>query len=265
MKDPKRRIKGLPFENRLIFTAYFTYGYPSVEESLEIMRLLFECGVDVLEVGYPFSDPVADGPTIQKAVTIALEQHLRLEKCLDDIAGIREKFPDKPIYLMTYLNPLYQRGFDVFALHAAQTGLDGVIIPDLPYESSAPIKDVLNDHQLGLVYLVSNNLDEQKLSKIAGDSDDFVYAISTLGVTGERNTLDPRLEGFLNTLQSISQQPIFVGFGISRPSHIVQLHRRCHGVIVGSALIRLVMEHPGEYMDHLKSWLQSMLEACRLK
>ena len=257
-----RRFQRLPVGQRMLFVAYFTYGFPDAATSLSVMRLLLVAGVDILEVGYPFSDPVADGPTIQKAVTEALKNSITFEQCMADIHRLREDFPDKPIYLMTYMNPIYHRGIQRAAKMAAEAGLDGFIIPDLPHVSSFSVASHLHAHDLGLIRLVSNNLSPDRMKAIAGASDDFVYAISTLGVTGARDRLDTALADFLKTLKPLSPRPVLVGFGIARPEHIQQLHGLCDGVIVGSAILKIVMEDPAEYRQQLIQWLQNML-SCR--
>ncbi len=260
--DRGRRFEQLPVQQRMLFVAYFTYGYPDAATSMAVMRLLLDAGVDVLEVGYPFSDPVADGPTIQKAVTEALKNSITFEQCMADIHRLREDFPEKPIYLMTYMNPIFRRGIQQAAKLAAEAGLDGFIIPDLPHISSPAVASHLHKYGMGLVRLVSNNLPPERMKVIARASDDFVYAISTLGVTGARDRLDPALSEFLQTLKPLSPRPVLVGFGIAQPEHIKQLRGLCDGVIVGSAILKIVMEHPTDHREQLLKWLQNML-SCR--
>lgn len=255
------RFNGSLIDQKMKLFIYYPYGFPDIKTSLDIMSVLLESRVDGLEIGYPFSDPVADGPVIQKASTIALTHSLRLERCLEDVTQLRKQSPSTPIYLMTYSNPLWFRGLDVCAALTQKSGLDGWIIPDVPHKSAEPFRQALHSHNLAWVPLVSLNLPQRTLASICASADHFVYAISTLGVTGPRKGLDPNLNKFLQTLARISQHPVFVGFGIAQPYQAKQLLGKCQGIIVGSALIRIVLNHKTGWESHLRRFILSLRNA----
>jgi tryptophan synthase alpha chain len=242
---------------------YYPYAFPDGPTSLAVLEALLEMGVPTVEVGYPFSDPIADGPTIQKAVAWALRNRPRLTQLLDDLGGLRRRWPDRRFYLMTYLNPLYRRGLEQAAAASAEAGLTGWIVPDLPLEEAEPVAALLEARGLDLVLLASNNLSDDRLAAVARRSRGFVYAVSTLGVTGVRDALDPLLQSFLERLRAVSPVPVYVGFGISKPEHVRAIADWCDGVIVGSAVVQAVLDRPDRPVEAVRSVVAPLLDTLR--
>lgn len=245
------------------FVVYYPYAFPDPSTSRAVLEALLEMGVPTVEVGYPFSDPVADGPTIQQAVAWALRHRPRLTECLQDLGDIRRRWSGRRFYLMTYLNPLHRMGLERAAAASAEAGLAGWIVPDLPLEEAGPVADLLATRGLDLVLLASNNLSDPRLEAIARRSRGFVYAVSTLGVTGVRRELDPLLRSFLERLRRVSPVPVYVGFGISRPEHVHAVADLCDGVIVGSAVVQAVLDRPDRAVEAVRAVVGPLLEAVR--
>ena len=248
---------------RFALVIYYPYGFPDIPTSLEVMDTLLAMGIPILEVGYPFSDPVADGPTIQRAVAWALRHRPSLQTFFDDICRLHRAWPDRALYLMTYLNPLHRLGVDRAAQFSAYSGLRGWIVPDLPYEEAEPVARTLESVGLHLVLLASNNLSDERLEKITRRTRGFLYAISTLGVTGVRERLDPVLETFLDRIRRWASVPVYVGFGIARPEHVEAVADRCDGVIVGSAVIQAVLDHPDRPVEVVRQVVAPLWETVR--
>jgi tryptophan synthase alpha chain len=182
---------------------------------------------------------------------------------LDDLGGLRRRWPDRRFYLMTYLNPLYRRGLEQAAAASAEAGLTGWIVPDLPLEEAEPVAALLEARGLDLVLLASNNLSDDRLAAVARRSRGFVYAVSTLGVTGVRDALDPLLQSFLERLRAVSPVPVYVGFGISKPEHVRAIADLCDGVIVGSAVVQAVLDRPDRPVEAVRSVVAPLLDTLR--
>lgn len=247
----------------LQLVVYYPYAFPDPPTSLDVLETLLAMGVPTIEVGYPFSDPIADGPTIQKAVAWALRHRPRLTQLLEDLGGLRRRWPDRRFYLMTYLNPLHRMGLDRAAAASAEAGLTGWIVPDLPLEEAGPVAALLEDQGLDLVLLASNNLSDERLAAVARRSRGFVYAVSTLGVTGARDTLDPLLRSFLERLRAVSPVPVYVGFGISKPEHIRAVADLCDGAIVGSAVVQAVLDRTDRPVEAVQAVVGPLLDAVQ--
>ena len=222
---------------------YLTVGYPSVNTTLEIVPALADWGCDVVELGIPFSDPLADGTTIQKASYQALRNEVTPSLCLQIASQLRQKV-DIPLVFMTYYNPVFSFGLEAFCQASAKAGVDGLIIPDLPPEEGAELEASAGKQGLDLVYLLAPTSSEERIGLVAQRSRGFIYLVSLTGVTGARETLPADLEEFVTRVRKRTSLPLCVGFGISTPEQVRQVAKIADGVIVGSRLIQLLGRHP---------------------
>lgn len=219
---------------------YFTLGYPDYDTSLDIIQACAAAGADMLELGIPFSDPLADGPTIQHSSHVALEKGMTVQRCLQGVRALRERGLRQPLLLMGYLNPLLAYGLPRFAADAAQAGANGFIIPDLPPEEAGEFQALCRQKGLDMVFLLAPNTPELRMQRIARESGGFVYLVSVTGVTGARAALPPHLPAFIQQVRTHADKPLAVGFGIATPEQAAAVGQMADGVIVGSALIKTV-------------------------
>ncbi len=234
-----------------LLSVFVTAGYPHLESAPELVWQLEESGADLIEIGIPFSDPTADGPTIQHSSKIALENGMNLNLALKQIRTIRKK-SEIPIVLMGYLNPILKYGFDRFMEEVVESGVDGLIIPDLLPEELQTFNSKLNGSKLGMNFLISPNTPAARIKKIDAATRDFIYCVSVTGVTGRRSGVSHGLIDFLHSVKSIITHPLLVGFGISNPEDANEIARNADGVIVGSAIIDLMTPSRGD-QDMLSS------------
>ena len=224
-------------EGRTALIPYLTAGDPNLAATVPLARALAEAGADIIELGVPFSDPIADGPTIQAASKRALDAGFKIEAlwgCCEALRG------GPPLVLMTYYNPVYHLGLDAFARRAAEAGVAGVIIPDLPPEEADEWRAAAHAHGLDTIFLAAPTSNGSRVRLVARASTGFIYYVSLTGVTGARTELPPELEASLRSLRSAVKLPVAVGCGISRPEQVKRLAPLADGIIVGSALVRLV-------------------------
>lgn len=231
-------------EKRLGLIAYITCGDPDVATSIDIARALIDAGADALELGVPFSDPIADGPVIQAAAQRALQRGTTTRDVLAIARAVREK-SDAPLIAFSYLNPIMRYGIERFADDASTAGFDSLLLVDLPPESSKDMRALLHARNLGLVSLLAPTSSEQRIAAIDRASDGFVYYVSTTGVTGVRSELDPALVARLDEIRGKMRKPLAVGFGVSKHEHYEALRGHCDAVVVGSAIVRAIGEGGG--------------------
>lgn len=234
-------FKRLRKENRCGFIAYVTCGDPSLDATVQIIRALEEAGADAIELGVPFSDPIADGPTIQEASQRALSRGTSLSDCLEVARRVRET-SEIPLILFSYLNPLMRHGLHEVARDGAAAGVDSVLVTDLPPEEAKEFGTQLRAKGLGLVFLLSPTSSRDRIRLVDRVSDGFIYYVSTAGVTGARNDLDPTLLARLDEIREQVRRPLAVGFGVSKREHYEALSSRCSAVVVGSAIVRAIGE-----------------------
>ncbi|WP_029520520.1 tryptophan synthase subunit alpha [Persephonella sp. IF05-L8] len=228
------------FKNKKPLICYFMAGYPSLEKSYETAKALIEAGADILEVGLPFSDPVADGPTIQVAHEKAVKDGITPVNVFQLTQKIKQNFPDTPLILMTYYNPIFVMGEEKFCQMAKDSGIDGFIVPDLPPEEAEGFKQMVNKNGLDMIFLLAPTSHEDRIKKIGDMSDSFIYYVSLTGITGERETLPwQELEEKVKQIKKITGKFVAVGFGVSKKEHTQKLSKIADGVIVGSAVVKL--------------------------
>jgi tryptophan synthase alpha chain len=225
-------------DDRAAFLPYFPVGYPTYEESIDAIAAMADVGVDGFEIGIPFSDPLADGPTIQAASQIALENGTTLKSALDAVRNLRRRGVRQPMLMMGYLNPLLSYGTERFVIDAKAAGADGLICPDLPPDEAHFFTDVCAREGMALVFLIAPNANDERIRLVAETATGFIYVVSLIGITGERQTIPPEVKDFIARIRTITNQPLVMGFGISKPEHARMMNGLVNGFIVGSALVR---------------------------
>jgi len=252
------RFARLRARGRKAFVGFVTAGDPSLDRTVEIAQAMDEAGVDVLELGVPFSDPLADGPVIQRSSERALRKGTRLGDVLDAVRRIRARC-DVPVLLFSYFNPLLRHGLDALARDAAQAGADGVLVTDLPPEEAEGWLATARGAGLDTVFMAAPTSPEPRLRRVAEASRGFVYAVSRTGVTGERDVISEDAAPLVRRLKALTEEPIVLGFGLSRPEQVRAAADVADGVVVGSALVRFLEEHPqGDVAGHVR-WLKSAM------
>lgn len=229
-------------EGRAALMPYFTAGFPDFDTSVRVLRAVIEAGSDMIELGIPFSDPLADGPVIQQAGQVALDHGINLQKSLELAQKTRIFSATQPLIVMSYANPVLAYGVERLMADAAGAGVDGFIIPDLPPEEATVIEQACAEHDLALIYLAAPTSTPGRLATIAQRTTGFLYLVSLTGVTGVRTELPPDLADFVQRARNVAQTPLAVGFGISNPEQARLVGELADGVIVGSALIRAVAQ-----------------------
>lgn len=250
-------------EGRAALMPYFTLGFPGYEQSIQVVEALAKSGADLIELGVPFSDPLADGPTIQHSTQRALEQGMSVSRCLAAVREIRARGVAQPLLLMGYINPVLAYGVERYAREAAAAGADGLIIPDLPVEEAGEIETACRKEALALVYLAAPTSTPERLAALAAHTRGFLYLVSLTGVTGARSALASDLADFAARARAVAQTPLAVGFGISTPEQAAAVARLADGVIIGSALIHAA----GQAEDPARAagvFLSAVAEALRV-
>ncbi|GIW76936.1 MAG: tryptophan synthase alpha chain [Phycisphaerae bacterium] len=237
---------------------FIAAGYPDLKTSLELIPALQQAGAAAIEVGFPFSDPIADGPVIQEAFTVALSKGLRIDQIFDAFETMAAEV-SVPRVAMVSFSIVYRYGVEAFFRRAAGAGFAGVLIPDLPPPEADQICQTVRDNGLDTVLLVSPTTAPQRRQEIARLSSGFIYYLSLAGTTGERDQLPPDVQTHVQNLKQMVSVPVCVGFGISKPEHIVQLSKVADGAIVGSAIIRRIKENPADPVGAVQTFARRLL------
>ncbi|MGQ9682808.1 MAG: tryptophan synthase subunit alpha [Anaerolineae bacterium] len=245
-------------EQRAALIVYLVAGYPALRASRELVRAAVRAGADIVELGVPYSDPIADGPVIQQAAQVALRQGVRSRHCLDLVAELRASGVDVPLLLMGYYNPIYQWGVYEYACACRQGGVDGLIVPDLPLEEAGPLATACHGEGLALVGLVAPSTPLERMRCIAEHSSGFVYVVSRPGTTGARERLPEGLAAYVGQVRSVCPRPIALGFGIAMPAQAREAARLADGVVVGSALV----ERAGRGTKAVEELVAALRKAC---
>jgi tryptophan synthase alpha chain len=252
------RFTRLRAEGRKAFVGFVTAGDPSLERTVEIAVEMDRAGVDVLELGVPFSDPLADGPVIQRSSQRALERGVTLTRVLECVRAIRKQ-SEIPLLLFSYMNPLARYGFQRLSADGKDAGLDGVLVTDMPPEEAGEWLPVARQAGLDTVFLAAPTSPPPRLRAIAEACRGFVYAVSRTGITGERVALSDEAAPLVEALRASTSEPIVLGFGISTPEQVAEALRVADGVIVGSFLVHFLEEHPDGDMGERVRWLKSKM------
>jgi len=266
MKTITQVFKETKKQNRRALIPFITAGDPDLETTRKLILTIAQRGGDILELGVPFSDPLADGPTIQAASQRALKNGITLASILDLVKEVRKQI-DMPIVLMGYYNPFYKYGLERLAQDAAEAGVNGFIIPDLPPEEAEAWLKSSRAHHLDTIFLVAPTTPLTRARKIAQKSSGFIYYVSVTGVTGARDTLPEDLIQSLQQLRQVTSKPIGVGFGISSPGHVRNLTPYADGIIVGSAIVRIIekIQNTDKVCTEVGKFIQSLAQATAIK
>jgi len=263
------KFNELKTKNEKALICYVVAGYPDIMTSEHIITSLINGGADIIEIGIPFSDPIADGSTIQYAIQNSLISGTTPDMCLELASRIRKTFPNIPLIIMTYSNILYRKGYIQFAQKAKESGIDGFIIPDIPIEESKEYLNSMQNMGMSTIFLVSPNTAEKRLKMISRICTGFLYAISVYGTTGEREGFDEYTIESIKRVKNITADklPLAVGFGISNPQHVkYMIDAGADAVIIGSAIIKKIIkeiENKERLLNTLNRFMYELKNSCR--
>lgn len=249
------------FKNGKAFIGFITAGDPDLDSSLEIMTAMANGGCDLIEIGIPFSDPIAEGPVIQEANLRSLAQGTTTDKVFELTKKLSGRV-DIPLVYMTYLNVLFKYGYDKFLQNAKDAGISGVIVPDLPYEEKDELQSVAEKYDIDVISLIAPT-SEDRIKMIASDAKGFIYTVSSMGVTGMRNEIKTDLQSIVSHIKSVTDVPVAIGFGINKPQQAKEFSAYADGVIVGSAIVNIVAEHGKDAPKYVFDYVKSMKDAIR--
>ena len=249
------------FEKDSAFIAFLTGGDPNIETTEKLIYAIEEAGADLIEIGIPFSDPVAEGIVIQSADERALAAGCTTDKLFEMVKKIR-KNTDIALVFMTYLNPIIVYGKDKFLSNCQASGIDGVIVPDMPFEEKEELSEECKRHNVDLISMIAPTSHE-RVEKIASEATGFLYCVSSLGVTGVRSDIKSDAQEMIIHAKKFTSIPCAVGFGISTPEQVKKVSEYADGVIVGSAIVKIIAEYGTKSIDPVKKYIQEVVEALR--
>lgn len=252
------RIKNA-FENKKAFIGFLTAGDPTIDKTEEFIYKLIEGGTDLIEIGIPFSDPIAEGTVIQSANVRSLSGGTRIKNVFELVERVR-KNTQIPLVFLTYMNTVFKYGTEEFFRKCSETGIDGIIIPDLPFEEKGEIKESANKYGVDIISLIAPT-SENRIKLIAQESEGFVYVVSSMGVTGMRSEIKTDLESITESVRKYTDNPIAIGFGINSPEQAEKYSKIADGVIVGSAIVKIIEQHGENSGEYLKEYAEKMKSA----
>lgn len=249
------------FANGKAFVAFITAGDPDLESTQKYILEMEKAGADLIEIGIPFSDPIAEGVVIQEADLRALQSGTTTDKIFDMVEDLRQK-TDMPLVFMGYLNPVFHYGYERFFERCEKCGISGIIIPDLPYEEKEECDAIAASHGVDVISMIAPT-SEQRIKTIASEAKGFLYVVSSMGVTGVRSEIKTDLTSILSAIREATDTPAAVGFGINTPEQAARIAAISDGVIVGSAIVKLVAAHGTEAAPYIYDYVKSMKDAIR--
>lgn len=249
------------FDHGKAFIAFITGGDPDIETTRQCILEMVRAGANLIEIGIPFSDPIAEGPVIQEADLRALNSGTTTDKVLELAESLR-KDTDIPMVFMTYLNVVFKYGYEKFFSRCQQIGMDGVIIPDMPYEEKGEADEVASKYGVDVISLIAPTSDE-RIKMIAAEAKGFVYVVSSMGVTGMRSEIKTDLEAIVGEIKKTTDVPAAVGFGINTPEQAAKIAKYADGVIVGSAIVKIIGEYGKDAPKHVYDYVKSMKDAIK--
>ncbi len=244
-------LNRLKADNKKAFIPYIMAGDPDLEKTMEHVMLLAECGADIIELGVPFSDPLADGPTIQRAAERALKAGVTLKRIIPFVKKLRQR-TQVPIVLMTYYNPVFKYGEDAFIKDSVKAGIDGVIIPDLPPEEGEDFIKLSRAAKFCTIFLIAPTSTKERIEQIVSACTGFVYYVSITGITGSKLMFEKTFKSHIASVKKSTDKPIAVGFGVSTPEDAKMVSQIADGVIVGSAIVKKFYEHPAGAKEFIR-------------
>lgn len=247
------------FNHGKAFIPFLTAGDPNLEKTEEFILEMERSGADLIEIGIPFSDPIAEGIVIQEADIRALASGTTTDKIFDMVATVRPQVRI-PLVFMTYLNPVFHYGYERFFSRCQEAGIDGIIIPDLPFEEKGELDDIAAAHGVDLISMIAPT-SEERIQKIAAEAKGFLYVVSSMGVTGVRSEITTNLGAILENIRKATDVPACVGFGINTPEQAAEIASIADGVIVGSAIVRLAEQYGGHAAEHIGAYVRKMKES----
>ena len=252
------RIKSA-FENKKAFIAFVTGGDPDIETTEALIPKMAEAGADLIEIGIPFSDPIAEGVVIQAADERALKAGTTTDKLFDMVKRVREKV-DIPLVFMTYVNPIYTYGTERFTRRCAECGIDGVIVPDVPFEEHEEVRGACEAAGIELISMIAPT-SKERIGMIAKEAKGFLYCVSSLGVTGVRSAITTNIKEMVEQVKEVSDIPCAIGFGIATPAQAKEMAAVSDGAIVGSAIVRMIAQHGKDCIKPVCDYVKEMKAA----
>ena len=244
------------FYNQKAFIAFLTAGDPQPQKTIEYALELEKAGASLIEIGIPFSDPIAEGPVIQAANIRALNHGITTDDIFQIVKSIRET-SQIPICLMTYLNPVFHYGYQKFFMNCQQCGVDGIIIPDCPFEESHEVKEIAKQYNISVISMIAPT-SQQRVLEIAKNAEGFIYLVSSMGVTGMRKDIQTDLQSIINDIRLVTDVPVAIGFGIHSPEQSQKYLQIADGVIVGSAIVDIIASHGENAHQELAQYVSRM-------
>ena len=247
------------FENKKAFIAFVTGGDPDIETTEKLIPKMAEAGADLIEIGIPFSDPIAEGVVIQEADVRALKAGTTTDSLFDMVKRVRTK-TDIPLVFMTYMNPVYTYGTERFMKKCAECGIDGVIIPDVPFEEKDEVSGACNEAGIDLISMIAPT-SKERIHTIVSEAQGFLYCVSSLGVTGVRSQSTTNIKEMVDQVKQVSDIPCAIGFGIATPDQAYEMASKSDGAIVGSAIVKLVAKHGKDCIEPVCEYIKDMKAA----
>lgn len=244
------------FKKGKVFIPFITGGDPDVETSFELIKAMAESGADIIEIGIPFSDPIAEGPVIQEADLRALNAGTTTDALFELVVRLRKEI-DIPLIFMTYMNPIYVYGTERFMKRCAEVGIDGVIVPDVPFEERAELAGYCRNNGIELISMIAPT-SKERIETIAREAEGFIYCVSSLGVTGVRSEITTDIGTMVEHVKDVTDVPVAVGFGISTPEQARKMAGLSDGAIVGSAIVKLVAQHGRDAVPYVADYVRAM-------
>lgn len=245
------------FENKKAFIGFLTAGDPSLEKTEEFVLEMVDAGAALIELGIPFSDPIADGPVIQEANIRALSAGCTTDKIFDLVASIREK-TDVPLVFLAYLNTLYKYGYEKFCRRCQECGVDGLILPDLPFEEREELVPVAAQYDVDVITMVAPT-SKERIQSMVKDATGFIYVVSSMGVTGARSEITTDIGEIVETIRSVTDTPAAIGFGINTREQVHKYSQLSDGAIVGSAIVKIIAQYGNEAGPKLHEYVEDMV------